>query len=97
MATAYVRLGGVMGGAAPVYQKNPTTQDITPSGTSQATTISASSGQYARIVASGADLRVAIGPAPVAVANAGDIVLDGTAIDIGPLSQADKVAIITSA
>ena len=95
MATAYIRLGGVMGGNAPVYAPRPRiTQDITSGASSVASTIEALPGDYARIVASGGNLRIEVGSAPVALATRGDIILAGTSIDIGPLNAGDKIAVI---
>lgn len=97
MATAYIRLGGAMGGGAPVLSPRPdATATITTSGTSQATTIT-SAGSYARISAVGGVVRYAIGSAPVALAGSGDWVLDGGTVDIGPLSFGDKIAVIDAA
>lgn len=98
MATAYIRMGGVMGGNAPVYAAIPrATQDITTSATHAVSTIAANAGDYLRVVASGGNIRIAIGATPVAETGKGDIVLAGTSLDLGPLSQGDKVSVIDAA
>ena len=97
MATAYIRFGGAMGGAAPVLSPIPRdTAKITTSGTSQATTIT-SAGEYARISAVGGVIRYAVGQTPTALAGSGDWVLDGGTVDIGPLAIGDKIAVIDAA
>lgn len=95
MATAHIRFGNAMGGGAPAYSPIPSgLQTITATATSQASTIRAVNGDYARIVANGGNLCFAVGAAPVAVAASGDIIMSGTSIDLGPLAWGDKVAVI---
>ena len=95
MATAHIRFGGVMGGGAPVYAPIPNDkQTVTTSATSAATTIASRGGDYARIVANGGPVCFAVGQAPLAIAGSGDIILNGSSIDIGPLSIGDKIAVI---
>lgn len=97
MATAYIRMGGVMGGGAPVYTTAGRYEDITTSGTSAASTMVAQAGDMLTVGASGGSIRIAIGPAPTALSNGGMWVADGQRVDIGPLSRGDKVAVIDAA
>ncbi len=95
MATAHIRLGGAMGGGAPVYAPIPNElQTITTSATSQQSTKTAKAGDYVRLTARGGDICFAIGQSPVAAAGSGDVVVSGSSIDLGPLSQNDKIAVI---
>jgi len=98
MANAHIRFGGCMGGGAPVLSPMPrASATINTTSTSAATSITANSGDFVRVVASGGPVRIAIGPNPTAIAGAGDVVLDGMAVDLGPLSAGDKVAAIDAA
>lgn len=84
-----------MGGGAPVYAPIPNSmQTITTTASSQATTITAKSGDYARIVANGGPICFAVGQSPVATAASGDIIMNESSIDVGPLSANDKIAVI---
>ena len=94
MATVYIRFGPVMGGDAPAYQKGGTTQTIESSGASQASTIIATDGDFARVSSVGGVVRLAFAAVPTALAGSGMWVLDGQTVDIGPLSAGDKIAII---
>ena len=94
MATAYIRVGGAMGGGAPVYSAKPRWTEDLDAATVATTTQTAQAGDYLRIVASGGAIRVAISANPTASATSGDIVLDGQAVDFGPLAQGDKVSVI---
>ena len=94
MATVHLRMGSAMGGGAPVNSPIPdAAQTMTSSGTSTPSTIAAKGGEYLRVVASGGAVYVAVGAAPTAGANLGDMVPDGGAFDCGPLKAGDKVAI----
>jgi len=95
MASAHITLGSVMGGGAPVYAPYPNaSQTVTTSASSAASTISAILVDYARIVAQGGNMRIAVGSAPVATITAGYVILDGAHLDIGPLKTGDKIAAI---
>lgn len=94
MATVNIRFGAVMGAGAPVYALPRSSASITSSGTSQATTIAAAGGDYAAIVSAGGPVWVAIGQAPTAAAGTTFLVPDGGALDVGPLKDGDKVAVI---
>ena len=98
MATAYIRFGRVLGGGASVYTPIPDqTETITTSGTSQATTIVAQEGRFARVSASGGTIRIAVGQNPTALAGSGDWVMDGDTLDIGRLTVGEKIAVIDAA
>jgi len=98
MAKVYVSFGRVMGGGAPVYSPTPSSSSavITTSGASQQASIVAGDGDYATVYATGGAIRIAFGPSPIAVANSGRVVGDGQSIDLGPLKNGDKIAIIDS-
>ena len=98
MADIRIRFGATMGAGSPVYASHPkATAKITSSAASQATTVSAESGDYVTIKAIGGPVAFDIGPAPVAIATSGDVVMAGEAMDFGPLQTGDKVAIIDAA
>lgn len=95
MADIRIRFGAVMGPSAPVYASHPKqTAKITSSASSQATTVAAESGDYVTIKAIGGPVAFDIGPAPVAIATSGDVVMAGETMDFGPLQTGDKVAVI---
>lgn len=95
MANAHVTFGGAMGGNAPVYASIPdAAQTIASTSSSAASTITAQSGNFARIAAFGGGVFIAVGPSPVAASGAGYYVADGGVLDLGPLKQGDKVAVI---
>lgn len=94
MATVYVRFGPVMGGGAPAYQKGGTFETFTSSGTTQPSTMTARNGDFARVSSVGGVVRVAFAAAPTAIADEGEWVLDGQTIDVGPLAEGDKIAVI---
>lgn len=98
MAKVYVSFGRVMGGGAPVYAPTPSSSSpaITSSATSQQASIIAGDGDYATVFATGGAVRIAFGPTPTAVANSGRVIGDGQSIDLGPLKNGDKIAIIDS-
>ena len=98
MADIRIRFGTVMGSGAPVYGSHPkAVAKITSSAASQATTVAAEAGDYVTIKAIGGPVAFDIGPAPVAIATSGDVVMAGEVMDIGPLQTGDKVAIIDAA
>jgi hypothetical protein len=95
MADIRIRFGGVMGGGAPVYSPIPRqSAKITSSAGSTATTVTAEGNDYVTIKAIGGAVAFAVGQAPVAIATSGDVVMDGESVDLGPLKQGDKVAVI---
>ena len=96
MAVAFVTIGPVMGGGAPVYACTPrSAAKITTSGASQIVTgLSVMSGDYCSVTATGGPVSVAIGSAPTAVSGLGYVVTDGQTKDFGPLADADQVAVI---
>lgn len=94
MATVYVRFGPVMGGGAPAYQKGGAFETFTSSGTTQASTMVAKDGDFARVSSVGGVVRIAFAASPTALAGSGEWVLDGQTIDVGPLSAGDKIALI---
>lgn len=72
-------------------------ETLTESGTSAPTTITAKQNEVAVVTAT-ADILVAFGPNPTAVADGAtvELVTTGNRIQIGPLNDGDKVAIITT-
>ena len=94
MAVANIRFGGVMGGGAPVYQNNPRAEVINSTATSQQSVNSANANDTATIVAISGAVWVNVGDNPVAAAGARFLVPDGGAVDIGPLRQGERVAVI---
>lgn len=98
MADIRIRFGSLMGAGAPVYAAHPKqVAKITSSAASQATTVSAESGDYVTIKAIGGAVAFDIGPNPTAIATSGDVIGDGERMDFGPLQNGDKVAIIDAA
>ena len=98
MADIRIRFGSVMGSGAPVYGPHPKqSAKFTSSASSQATTVAAEAGDFVTIKAIGGPVAFDIGPAPVAIATSGDVVMSGEAMDFGPLQTGDKVAIIDAA
>ncbi len=95
MATVVVNFGAAMGAGAPAYP--PTVQageSITSSGTSQPTTGSANSGDFAHITSIGGAVWASFGSSPVASAGTTWIIADGETKLFGPLKDGDKAAII---
>lgn len=82
-------------GGSSIVTKPRVSETMTESGTSAASTITAVTGELCRITAT-ADIYVNYGAAPTAASGSGDLVPAGGAIDIGPMSQGDKIAIITA-
>lgn len=95
MATVQVNFGTAMGAGAPAFPPAVNAgQAITSSGTSQATTITARSGDYAHVTAVGGAIMVEISNNPTAASGVTWIVADGETKLFGPLKDGDKVAII---
>lgn len=94
MAKVHITFHSAMGGGAPISGCRPhSAETIVSSGTSQATTISASVGDFISVTAL-SDVYSAIGTAPVAASGSGDLVPAGATKTFGPASAGFKVAII---
>ena len=95
MSSVHIRIGAVMGSAAPVYAPVPfASQTVAASGSSAAATIRARAGDYITVVAS-ADVYIRIGTGtPVAAVGQGDLLLSGQVRDFGPCKEGDTVAAI---
>lgn len=104
MATVNLTFGTVAADHGPIRPPllNITSaEDITPSGTSMQSTASGGAAQWGqpqvvRIVVSGANIRLKIGPNPTAVNTGDTLMLDGATEDFF-LKLDDKVAVVTSA
>jgi hypothetical protein len=95
MADIRVRFGTVMGGGAPVYAPVPdASEKITSSATSAQSVFAAQSGDYVSVFALTGTVAIAIGPSPTAIATSGDVVINGSSRDFGPLKVGDKIAVI---
>ena len=96
MAVVYASIGPVMGAGAPVYACTPRSANrLNSTASSQIITgLQVMSGDYARITSLGGAVSVLIGANPTAVAGAGYVVADGATLDVGPLSDADQIAVI---
>lgn len=81
-------------GGSTVHCKPRVAETITSSGTSQATTITASVNEIAHITASGGAVFINYGAAPTAASGSGDLIPDGGSLQIGGLASGDKVAVI---
>lgn len=82
-------------GGTSVYSRAPrASQTITSSASSQASTITALTGEIATITASGGAVHVIVGSSPTAATTTGDLVPDGATLELGFMLDADKVAII---
>lgn len=99
MATVHITFRNIVDlGASAVASRSPrAAQTITSSGTSQASTITALSGEIAAITAVGGPVFVAIGGTPVAASGAGDLIPDGGHLELGGLITGDKIAVINAA
>lgn len=93
---AHIEFGEVMPGSVPVYTRTPRSAESITTTTSTATTAEAVGGDYASVMAVGADIMVAIGSSPTAVAGGAGMrrVAAGSIRDFGPLKDGDKVAAI---
>lgn len=86
-----------MGGGAPVYAtRSQAAQKITSSGSTQTLTYTANGGEYLRVSSSGGSVAILVSDNPTAVSGgAGShFVQDGQVIDLGPMKNGDKVAVI---
>lgn len=91
MSTMRVEFNGVMGGGAPTYASRPSaTENVTTSGTTAATTITAKLGDYARVTAVDAALYVAT--SQDASSAVGYYLASGEHIDLGPLQHGDTIS-----
>ena len=91
MSTMHVTFSAAMGGSAPVYANGPAASEaVTTSGTPASSTITARSGQFARITAVDAALYVT-GNGTASATN-GYYVASGTFIDIGPMPQGATIS-----
>jgi hypothetical protein len=95
---AHIEFGGAMGGGAPVYTGLSNAATIATVASTQ-TPFTARAGDYARVSAIDAAVMIAVGPNPTAVASGAGMryVPAETSIDIGPLSEGDKIAAIDAA
>lgn len=95
---AHVELGEVMMAGAPAYSRMPRRAEILTTGTSTQTSFSANSGEFATVTAITADVNVAIGPNPTALAAGTNQfrVAAGATRDFGPLKDEDKIACINA-
>lgn len=93
---AHVEFGEVMMAGAPVYPRLPRKAEIVSSASSTQTSFTANSGEYATVTAITADVNVAIGSNPTALAAGTNQarVAAGAARDFGPLKDGDLVAVI---
>ena len=93
---AHVEFGEVMMAGAPVYPRLPKKAEIVSSGSSTQTSFSADSGDFATVTAITADVNVAIGANPTALAAGTNQarVAAGATRDFGPLKDGDLVAVI---
>lgn len=90
MATAEISLQSVMGAGAPVYAMAEQSQTLTTTTSSAASSvIPTRDGLFARIVANGGALYVAISKTSDTAPR--HYVPAGTAIDIGPLKTGDTI------
>lgn len=100
MAQVFVRFGkggapGGYGGIAQVFSKSAESEELSSSGTSAATTITASSGDVARVTNNGTGtIWVTFGNSPTAAVETTHPIGPGLTEDFGPLSEGDKAAVI---
>ena len=80
-----------VGGSSILSRAPRAAETIANSVTSQATSITALQGEIAHIVA---DAAVHIAVDTAAVSGEGDLVLEGTSIEIGPLNAGDTISVI---
>jgi len=93
---AHVEFGEAMMAGVPVYSRTPRRAEILTTTASAQTSFTANSGEFATVVAIGADVNVAIGSNPTALAAGTNQfrVPAGSVRDFGPLKDQDKVACI---
>lgn len=95
---AYIEFGEAMVMGAPIYARVPRiSQELATTTSSAQTTITANSGEIATITAINGPLMVLVGSNPTALAAGGGqhrYVPAGMRIDVGPLKDLDKIAVI---
>lgn len=93
---AHVEIGEVMMAGAPVYPRIPRKAEILTTTSSAQTSFTANSGEFATVVAITADVNIAIGPNPTALAAGTNQqrVPAGGVRDFGPLKDGDIIAVI---
>lgn len=97
MGSIHIRMGGAMGGGAPVYATIPNaTEEITSTASNTVSTISAESGDFIRVKNFGdVGVYIAVGKAPLAtIAGKRDRLMPGEFMDLAPASRGDRVAVI---
>jgi hypothetical protein len=95
MATIHVTMfSATANGSASFYAASPrVAETITSSGSSQATTITALTGETASIVASGGAVWVLAGTSPTAVSGAGYLLPDGGRLELYPMVGGYAIAV----
>lgn len=98
MATVHVTFRNAISlGGYGVSSKTPRkAQTITSSAASQQTTITAMVNEIATISVTGGNIFIAVGQNPTAASGAGDLVIDGTRLELGALASGDKIALINA-
>ena len=81
-------------GHLPIIEPGGQSEELTSSGTSGATTITANAGDVARVTAANGNVWVKFGSAPTAVVADIHFVLSGQTLEFGPLGKDDKCAVI---
>ena len=99
MATANIVLTGAGArgewGPMPVYSAYPReVDDVTTTGTSAQSTVTAREGDFCRICVTGNAVYCAIGADPTAAAGTGFLINDGGTLDLGGLQPGHKIALI---
>lgn len=97
MASIHIRFGEAVGMGAPVMSALPRKSEVVTSSASSATTTNtANQGDFVRISAIDGSVYFTVGSSPTAL-NTGvgmDVALSGSYVDIGPLKDGEKVAVI---
>lgn len=95
MATVHVTFfGATVNGSASFYAPSPrVAQTITSSGTSQASTITALTGEVGAVTASGGDVWVNVGESPTAASGSGYLVPAGSRLELYPMVQGHAIAV----
>lgn len=97
MATVHVAFARAMDGPAPVIASRPaSSQVITSSASSQATTITAGNHEVCVVTATGGAVWVQIAGTPVAAAGSDWLIPDGTTREFGHVPPGSKVAVINA-
>lgn len=86
---------GEFNGVGILSLKGGVVEEITSSGTSQATTITAQDGYFVTVINNGTDdIWAAIGASPTAAVEAGRFIPANSRRDFGGLAYGDKIAVI---